>query len=151
MTKRDTENFSQKRENLSGYKFPSCCCRSKSGASRAILDMASDQGWKIIANPWVRNEVEKNLSKFPFESTATWVALRSRISLVDDVVSIDRALVFPASKDRPVLITALAWADVLLTLDREDFIKVLGSSCYGLPILLPSEFLIRERKFGRLH
>ncbi len=126
-------------------------CRSKSGASRAILDMSSDQGWKLIASPWVRNEVEKNLSKFPFESTATWVALRSRISLVDDVVSIDRALVFPASKDRPVLITSLAWADVLLTLDREDFIKVLGSSCYGLPILLPSEFLIRERKFGRLH
>jgi hypothetical protein len=113
--------------------------------------MSLDQGWKLIASPWVRNEVERNLSKFPFESTATWVALRSLISLVDDVVSIDRALVFPASKDRPVLITALAWADVLLTLDREDFIKVLGSSCYGLPILLPSEFLIRERKFGRLH
>ena len=125
-------------------------CRSKSGASRAILDMAAKQGWKLIASPWVRDEVEKNLSKFPFESTATWVGLRSRISLVDDVVSIDRALVFPASKDRPVLITALAWADVLLTLDREDFIKILGSSCYGLPILLPAEFLISERRSGKL-
>lgn len=125
-------------------------CRSKSGASRAILDIAAKQDWKLIASPWVRNEVERNLSKFPFESTATWVALRSRISLVDDVVSIDRALVFPASKDRPVLITALAWADVLLTLDREDFIKVLGSSCYGLPILLPAEFLIIERNKSRL-
>jgi len=126
-------------------------CRSKSGASRAILDLAPKQGWKIIVSPWVRDEVEKNLSKFPFESAATWVALRSRISIVDDVVSIDKALVFPASKDRPVLITALAWADVLLTLDREDFIKVLGSSCYGLPILLPSEFLIRERNQGLLN
>jgi predicted nucleic acid-binding protein len=125
-------------------------CRSKFGASRAILDIAAKQGWKLTASLWVRNEVEKNLSKFPFESTATWVGLRSRISLVDDVVSIDRALVFPASKDRPVLITALAWSHVLLTLDREDFIKVLGSSCYGLPILLPSEFLIRERNQGRL-
>jgi hypothetical protein len=112
--------------------------------------MAAKQGWKLIASPWVRNEIERNLSKFPFESTATWVGLRSRISLVDDVVSINRALVFPASKDRPVLITALAWADVLLTLDREDFIKVLGSSCYGLPILLPAEFLIRERNQARL-
>ena len=63
-------------------------CRSKSGASRAILDMSSDQGWKLIASPWVRSEVEKNLFIFPFESTATWVALSSRISLVDDVVSI---------------------------------------------------------------
>ena len=125
-------------------------CRSKSGASRTILDIAAKQGWKLIASPWVRNEIERNLFKFPFESAATWVGLRSRISLVDDVVSIDRALVFPASKDRPVLITALAWADVLLTLDREDFIKVLGSSCYGLPILLPAAFLIRERNQGRL-
>ena len=64
-------------------------CRAKSGASRAILDTAAKQGWKLIASPWVRNEVEKNLSKLPFESTATWVGLRSRISLVDDVVSID--------------------------------------------------------------
>jgi len=125
-------------------------CRSKTGASRAILDIAARQGWKLIASPWVRNEVEKNLSKFPFEFTATWVGLRSRVSLVDDVVSINRVLVFPASKDRPVLITTLAWADALLTLDREDFIKVLGSSCYGLPILLPAEFLIRERKLGHL-
>ena len=77
--------------------------------------------------------------------------MRSRISLVDNVVSIDRALVFPTSKDRPVLITALAWADVLLTLDREDFLKVLKSSSNGIPILLPSEFLIRERKQGHLH
>ncbi len=125
-------------------------CRSKSVGSRATLDMAAKQGWKLIASPWVRNEIERNLSKFPFESTATWVGLRSRISLVDDVVSIDRVLVFPASKDRPVLITALAWADVLLRLDREDFIKVLGSSCYRLPILLPAEFLIRERNQVRL-
>ena len=83
-------------------------CRSKSEASRAILDIAAKQGWKIIASPWVRNEVKRNLSQFPFESTATWVGLRSSISLVDDVISIDRALVFPASKDRPVLITVLA-------------------------------------------
>lgn len=125
-------------------------CRSANGASRAIIETAADQGWKLLTSPWVRNEVEKNLTKFPFDTTAAWVRIRSKLSLVDDVVSIDRALVFPTRKDRPVLVTALAWADVLLTLDREDFINVLGSSCYGLPILLPAEFLIRERKFGRL-
>jgi predicted nucleic acid-binding protein len=79
-------------------------CRSNSGASKAILDIAAKQGWKLIASPWMRNEVARNLPKFPFESTAIWGALRSRISLVDDVVSIDRTLVFPASKDRPFLI-----------------------------------------------
>ena len=89
-----------------------------------------------MVSPWVRDEVVKNLAKFPFETTSEWEGLRSRITLGDDVVSLDRALVFPMSKDRPVLITALAWADVLLTLAREDFLKVLGSSCYGLPIIL---------------
>jgi predicted nucleic acid-binding protein len=79
-------------------------CRSKSGASRAILYIAEKQGWKLIASPWIRSEVARNLSEFPFESTAIWITLRSRISLVDDLVSIDRALVFPASKDRPFLI-----------------------------------------------
>ncbi len=125
-------------------------CRSANGASRAIIETAADQGWKLLASPWVRNEVEKNLGKFPFDTTAAWVRIRSKLSLVDDVVSIDQALVFPVTKDRPVLITALAWADILLTLDRQDFIKVLGSSCYGMPILLPVEFLIRERNQGRL-
>jgi len=28
--------------------------------------MAADQGWKLIASIWVRNEVEKNLAKFSF-------------------------------------------------------------------------------------
>ena len=67
-----------------------------------------------------------------------------------DVVSLDRALVFPVSKDRPVLVTALAAAEVLLTLDRDDFFGALGTQRYGLAILLPSDFLIRERAAGRL-
>lgn len=56
----------------------------------------------------------------------------------------------PVAKDRPVLVAALTWADVLLTLDRADFIGLLGSACYGMPILLPSEFLARERAAGRI-
>ena len=39
---------------------------------------------------------------------------------------------------------------VLLTLDRADFMGVLGTHCYGLPILLPYDFLERERAAGRL-
>ena len=70
--------------------------------------------------------------------------------MVDDVVTVDRALVFPVSKDRPVLLSALAFAQVLLTLDREDFRGVLGGECYGLPIRLPSEFLEIQRAAGRL-
>jgi predicted nucleic acid-binding protein len=95
--------------------------KSAQGASRALFDLSQGAGWTLQASAWVI-----------------------------DVVSLDRALVFPIPKDRPVLVTALAWADVLVTLDREDFLQLLGSSCYGMPILLPAEFLNRARAVGKL-
>ncbi|MCE9631490.1 MAG: hypothetical protein K8S94_12355 [Planctomycetia bacterium] len=36
-------------------------------------------------------------------------------------MTIDKPAVFPVEKDRPILFSALASADVLLTLDRADF------------------------------
>jgi len=70
--------------------------------------------------------------------------------MVDDVVTLDRHAVFMAGKDRPILFTALAHAQVLLTLDRADFRDLLNGSFYGLDVLLPSDFLERERSTGRL-
>ena len=58
--------------------------------------------------------------------------------------------VFAPARDRPILFTAAAWADVLLTLDRRDFADLLGTSFYGLAILKPGDFLQRERTAGRL-
>ena len=72
------------------------------------------------------------------------------MTVVDDVVVLGWPVVFAASKDRPILFTALAWADVLLTLDKADFADVLGGSFYGLRVLLPSDFLQHERADGRL-
>jgi len=57
--------------------------------------------------------------------------------------------VFPVSKDRPILFSALATADVLLTLDRADFSRLLGSSFYGLAIMTPGMWLMRDRETGR--
>jgi hypothetical protein len=59
-------------------------------------------------------------------------------------------VIFAASKDRPILFSALAWTEVLLTLDQADFADVLGGTFYGLQVLLPYEFLERERAVGRL-
>jgi hypothetical protein len=70
--------------------------------------------------------------------------------VVDDVVSLDRPVIFSASKDRPILFTALAWSNVLLTLDKADFVDILGGRFYGLDVLLPYDFLERERTAGRL-
>jgi hypothetical protein len=50
----------------------------------------------------------------------------------------------------PILFSALAWADVLLTLDSADFGEFLGTSFYGMPVLRPGQFLRSERAAGRL-
>ena len=75
--------------------------------------------------------------------------MRADLLLEDDIVTIDRGTVFATAKDRPILFSALAWADVLLTLDRGDF-EPLGGEFYGLTILTPGSFLQRERTAGRL-
>lgn len=125
-------------------------CNSVNGASRAIFEMASKQGWLLMASPWVMEEVARNLGKFPTAASVEWSDFQKNIMVMDDIVSLDKPMVFPVRKDLPVLLTALAWADVLITLDRDDFTGLLGSSFYSLRLLLPSEFLIEERSAGRL-
>jgi predicted nucleic acid-binding protein len=125
--------------------------KSSEGASRALFDYAPHSGWTLLTSPWVTREAVHNLAKFETDVRENWQRLEPKLSVVADVVSLDRALVFPVPKDRPVLITALAWADVLLTLDRADFMNLLGSVCYGMSIMTPSDFLVRERATGRLH
>lgn len=125
-------------------------CGSALGSSRALFGYAPANGWTLMTSPWVVTEVVRNLSKFPPAATREWLRFRPQLTLVDDVVSINQVVVFPVSKDRPVLLTALASSHVLLTLDRDDFAGFLGSHFYGLPLLLPSEFLECERLAGRL-
>jgi predicted nucleic acid-binding protein len=125
-------------------------CGSAKGSSRAIFHLATAAGWNLMSSPYVLSEVMRNLGKLPIVATADWVRLRQQLAMVDDVVSLDRAVVFSASKDRPVLFTALAWSDALLTLDRDDFAKFLGGEFYGLRVRLPFEFLQEERAAGRL-
>ena len=103
-----------------------------------------------MSSPYALNEVLRNLGKMPAPATAVWLRLRPLVTVVDDVVSLDRPVIFTASKDRPILFTALAWTQVLLTLDKKDFADVLGGTFYGLHVLLPYDFLERERSAGRL-
>jgi hypothetical protein len=92
----------------------------------------------------------QNLNVFPPVATARWIRLRRSLVLVDDVFAIGRPVVFPVSKDRPVLFTALASAKVLLTFDRRDFGTKLGGAFYELAIIEPADFFDRERIAGRL-
>ena len=69
---------------------------------------------------------------------------------MDNVLTLDRPAVFHASKDRPILFNALAWADILLTLDVGDFGELMDKPFYDLWVLRPGAFLQRERTAGRL-
>jgi predicted nucleic acid-binding protein len=123
---------------------------SDKGASREIFRLASQNQWTLIATPCAVEEVRRNLSRFPATAGADWNRLRGGLLMMDGVFTVDRPTVFAPAKDRPILFSALAWADVLLTLDRGDFETLLGSEFYSLAIPMPGQFLTRERATGRL-
>jgi predicted nucleic acid-binding protein len=125
-------------------------CGSTRGASRALFSHARPNDWTLLASPYVLSEVAVNLGHFPPAAATDWLQLRRQLALVDDIVCLDRIHLFPASKDRPILFTALAWGSVLLTLDEADFAKLLGREFYGLEILRPADFFTRQRAAGRL-
>ena len=125
-------------------------CGSTRGSSRAIFHLAADAGWTLLSSPYAVSEVLRNISKFPGAATADWVKLRRQLTIVDDVLTLNRPVIFAASKDRPILFTALASAQTLLTLDRKDFADLIGGQFYGLQVRLPFEFLEQERAAGRL-
>jgi predicted nucleic acid-binding protein len=123
---------------------------SASGASREIFRRASPNGWILVATPYTIEEVLRNLPGLPPSATADWARLRPALVLMDDVLTLDRPVVFEEGKDLPILFSALAWADVLLTLDQDDFGALMDKPFYGLLILRPGVFLVRERAAGRL-
>lgn len=125
-------------------------CGSAAGASRAVIEMAAGQRWQLLSSAYVIAEVEANLAELPAGGADNWARISETLQKVPDVLSFEWPAVFAPARDRPVLFTASAWADVLLTLDRRDFADLLGKSFYGLAILRPGEFLQRERAAGRL-
>ena len=125
-------------------------CGSTKGASREIFRLAPLNNWTLITTPYVLDEANRNLPLLPDDATPQWLSLRPELVIRDDVLTLHQGVVFPVTKDRPVLFSALAWTDVLLTLDRTDFATLLGDEFYGLPVLKPGTFLERERDFGRL-
>lgn len=125
-------------------------CGSSAGASREIFHRANANNWILIITPYVNEEVLRNLPDFPPSASAAWAQLRTKLLIMGDVLTLDRPTVFPVGKDRPILFSALAWADVLLTLDRGDFGVFMEKPFYDLLVLKPGVFLERERNAGRL-
>ena len=122
---------------------------SEAGASREVFRLASERDWRLMTTPYAVAETIRNIAGFPAGVTTTWLRISSQLIAVDDVLTIDKPAVFPVSKDRPILFSALATADVLLTLDRADFGRLLGSGFYGLAIMTPGMWLMGDREAGR--
>jgi predicted nucleic acid-binding protein len=123
---------------------------SSKGASREVFRRALANAWLLVTTPYAIEEVLRHLPDFPISASSDWVGLRSTLLIMDDILTPDVPIVFPVAKDKPILFGALAWADVLLTLDRADFQTLLGDEIYGMPILTPGAFLHRERAKGTL-
>lgn len=125
-------------------------CGSLTGASRFVFDAATTHGWSLLTSDYVLEEVAVNLPVLPEDATTHWAQLRGGLDEVPDIVTFEWATLFLPAKDRPILFTAAAWADVLLTLDRRDFGDLIGGTFYGLGIMKPGDFLKRERSAGRI-
>jgi predicted nucleic acid-binding protein len=126
-------------------------CGSTTGASSEICRLAGSRDWLLIVTPYVIAEVEANLPDLAPAAHAAWEPLKARLELRDDIFTLDRPTTFGPAKDRPILFSALAWADVLLTLDRADFGTLMGQRFYGLRVLRPGKFLEEERAADRIH
>jgi hypothetical protein len=117
----------------------------------SFFELAAPQDWELVVSRWVMREMRENLAGLPHPAPHTWFDLKDRLVVEDAEPTFDWPLLFQVTKDKPVLCTALACADVLLTLDRRDFGTLLGQTVYDLRVLTPGEFLGVERQAGRLH
>ena len=101
---------------------------SAKGASRFLITEGSALGWELISSDYCEEETIRNLSKIGRSAATAWAKqIKPRVRIVPTSLALDKPLVFPKAKDRPVVIAALELeADWLLTLDEGDFHTKLG-------------------------
>lgn len=115
---------------------------SSKGLSRLLVEYASKAGWKLITADYCVAEVERNATKHPVGDAGWNRIVRPRLAIVGSVYVIDRPIVFDATKDRPVILSAIGGeADYLVTSDAADFGHVLGTIVYSVKVRTPKSFL----------
>jgi predicted nucleic acid-binding protein len=120
-------------------------CGSEKSLSRLITELARERGWNLVSSAYCRAETVKNLEKLGDEAIRQWPPMNSAVAWVPNALTSDRPLLLAASKDKPVLTSALAAnCRVLLTLDKSDFGLPLGTTVYGMRVSTPRDFLIGE-------
>jgi predicted nucleic acid-binding protein len=121
-------------------------CGRPGGASRFVIDSAESRNWTLQISSYVLQEVKLNIHSLGSDAINSCRGIVQKVEILRDVVTFPWISVFPSAKDRPILFTAAAWSEVLLTLDRRDFVDVLGKAFYGLIILKPGDFIRQQRE-----
>jgi hypothetical protein len=120
-------------------------CGSERSLSRLITEIAEERKWVLVSAAYCRAETTKNLGKFGIEASGYWKSLQRKVEWAPNALTTRRPLLLTASKDKPVLISALAErCDLLLTLDKGDFEILLSTEAYGMEILTPRDFLVGQ-------
>ena len=118
---------------------------SEKSLSRLIVTIADEWEWDLVTAFYCRDETNRNIVKFPPNAAKTWKALQTALSFTPNALTSNRPLLLTASKDKPVLILALAAkCDVLLTLDTGDFGILIDTKVYGMIVTTPRSFLIAQ-------
>jgi predicted nucleic acid-binding protein len=120
-------------------------CGSGTSLSHLITEIAPARGWQLISASYCRAETARNIRKLGDDAVWRWPVIQSIVEWVPNALTSRKPLLLTASKDKPVLISALASkCEVLLTLDKGDFGILLGTTVYGLLVSTPRDFLIGE-------
>ncbi len=82
---------------------------SAKGASRYLITEATAYGWELVSSDYCEEEAHRNLTKVGRSAATAWkTQIAPHVRLIRASVALDKPLVFPKAKDRPVVITALA-------------------------------------------
>jgi len=118
---------------------------SEKSLSCLIMTIANEWEWDLVTAFYCRDETNRNIGKFPPKAAIKWKALQDDLSFTPNALTSSRPLLLTASKDKPVLISALAAkCDVLLTLDTGDFGILIDTKVYGMLVTTPRSFLIAQ-------
>jgi hypothetical protein len=120
------------------------------GASREIFQRAHSNDWTLITTPFVLLEVTHKLPKLSPHGVFDWKVLSRQLVITEDMAVLGGAVVRQPAKKNPILFSALAASEALLTLDEAHFGSLMQTSFYGLVILRPGIFLQQQRASGRL-
>ena len=119
---------------------------SATGASRLLITEAEAHNWELVSSLYCFEETRHNLPKLgPKAEKEFELKVLPFVECLDTRLVVDRPLIYPVTKDRPVVAGALAArCDALLTLDRADFQRLLGTEVYGMWILTPGDWLKKQ-------